>query len=76
MKMSVKDVQKNFPSGMPDCYCANKHDENYAQYKVRLHLARPTGKVIQAVDVTCDCCGRSAFAPVAHLGITREQIVF
>jgi hypothetical protein len=74
MKMSVKAMQTYFPGCMPNCYCANKHGEDYAQFKVRMHLAQPTGKVIQAVDVTCDCCGKSAYTPVAHLGLTRDEL--
>lgn len=74
MKMSVKVVQRNFPECLPKCDCAKRAAANDALFKVRLHLAEPTGKVIQAVDVTCDACGKSAYTTVAHLGLTRDEL--
>lgn len=74
MKMTVKALQRNFPECVPACDCGKKAKESDALYKVRLHLSKPTGLVIQAVDVTCDYCGKAAFAPVAKRGVTREML--
>ena len=74
MKMTKKALQENFPMCTPKCDCAKTANENDALYMVRLHLSQPTGLVIQAVDVTCDCCGKNAYAPVANLGVTREML--
>ena len=74
MKMTAKTLQRNFPECVPACNCGKKDEESDALYKVRLHLSKPTGLVIQAVDVTCDCCGKTAFAHVARLGVTRDML--
>ena len=74
MKMTAKTLQNNFPECIPACGCGKKAKESDALYKVRLHLSKPTGLVIQAVDVTCDCCGRSAYATVAKKGVTRDML--
>ena len=74
MKMSLSGMLKTFPECMPNCCCANKYGSDYAQFKVRLHMAQPTGDVIQAVDATCDCCGRTAYVPIAHRKLTRADI--
>ena len=74
MKMTVKALQRNFPECVPACDCAKKANDHDALYKVRLHLSKPTGLVIQAVDVTCDCCGKNAYAPVVNLGVTRDML--
>lgn len=74
MKMTVKVLQRNFPECVPACDCAKKAGTDDTLYKVRLHLSKPTGLVIQAVDVTCDCCGKNAYTPVANLGVTRDML--
>ena len=74
MKMTVKTLQRNFPECVPACDCAKKAKDTDALYNVRLHLSKPTGLVIQAVDVTCDRCGKTAFATISKLGMTRDTL--
>ena len=75
MKMTVESVLRNFHVRVPGCECNKTVSKTAPIYIVRLHLNKPDTREIQAVDVTCECCGKTAYANVAQLGVTREMLV-
>ncbi len=75
MKMTVKVMKRNFPECLPTCDCMKRAVPEEEICNVRLHLSTPTGSVIQAVDATCDRCGKSAYRNVAHLGLTKDMLI-
>ncbi|MBQ8299001.1 MAG: hypothetical protein IJX99_03910 [Clostridia bacterium] len=75
MKITLQQVRTNFPGCIPcqsDNIKASCQDD--ALCKVRFHLGEPDSLVIQALEVTCECCGESGYYPVGHLGKTRKML--
>ena len=75
MKLTAKVMRRNFPECIPNCNCMKNAAPEDELYKVRFHLATPTGPIIQAVDATCDRCGKTAYSDVSRLGLTRDMLI-
>ena len=75
MKMTVTAAKRNLPECIPECTCARTVTPETELYNVRFHLSTPTGPVIQAVDVTCDHCGKTRYKNLEYLGLTRGDLI-